>query len=372
MLGGIGKMRPCGHHHYYKYAHAINHDDLLNVSREINKDDVNGDWNYSLDNIKTINKARIFASDKLKTFTAYTPNLEVINTPFEDWNYTTKLDTININWDKVTSCTSAFNSIDLLQIPDNFTPITRNFNKLFCVGFYRIMKNNNYIFPFNEVINEAVNGNNMFSHAAHMFSRVENGATIYEIWLDDRYTFENLKYGRQFMWNTWPYGYSSIRTTPKNLNLKSLEDGTAFFDGCYLQHFNSKEGLPNLRTGNEFFEHCPLETFCEGVNNPLPSLSTGSSMFNSARLNKETAIRILNSIPSYTSGSHPLTIGIHIDYKYDSELNIILKKVCNSYITPIEELGFSLNEEITTDKGWTLNVKWNGTATENAIPAPSE
>jgi hypothetical protein len=48
-----------------------------------------------------------------------------------------------------------------------------------------------------------------------------------------------------------------------------------------------------------------------------------------------------------------------------------LKKCQNSYVAPIEELGGSLSETVTTDKGWTLRIQWNGTATENAYPAPT-
>lgn len=105
--------------------------------------------------------------------------------------------------------------------------------------------------------------------------------------------------------------------------------------------------------------------------NTFPNLSQGTEMFSICRLDKKSTISILESLPTYTSGSHPITIGIHVDHKYDPEVNVALKKCQNSYITPIEELGATLPEEITTDKGWTIAVQWNGTATDNAYPAPT-
>jgi hypothetical protein len=103
----------------------------------------------------------------------------------------------------------------------------------------------------------------------------------------------------------------------------------------------------------------------------LPKLSSGDLMFSIARLNKESIISILNSLPTYTSGTHKFTIGCHVDHKYDPEVNIAIKKCQNSFTTPIEEKGAILPEEVTENKGWTLTVQWNGTATENAYPAPT-
>lgn len=75
----------------------------------------------------------------------------------------------------------------------------------------------------------------------------------------------------------------------------------------------------------------------------LPSLSNGDLAFESCQLDKSSILKILNSIPSYTSGSHPLTIGIHVDYQTDDE---VLSAIANAEA-----------------KGWMLTVQWNGTAT---------
>lgn len=75
----------------------------------------------------------------------------------------------------------------------------------------------------------------------------------------------------------------------------------------------------------------------------FPALSTGISMFTRYALTKESALCVLNSIPAYTSGSHRLTIGIHVDHKTDEE---VLAAIADAEA-----------------KGWTLTVQWNGTPT---------
>ena len=66
-------------------------------------------------------------------------------------------------------------------------------------------------------------------------------------------------------------------------------------------------------------------------------------MCQNCQLSKESTLAILNTIPSYTSGSHPLTLGIHVDHKTDDE---VLSAIANAEA-----------------KGWTLTVQWNGTST---------
>ena len=148
-------------------------------------------------------------------------------------------------------------------------------------------------------------------------------------------------------------------------DLSSLKNAESFFNSCYNLK-NIDINLPNLEHGKYFFHMIPLEK----INLQTPKLSNGQSMFGRALLDKNSTLTFVNSLPQHLSGSHPLTIGIHIDHKYDPEVNVALKKLQNSYITPIEEFGASLPEEITIDKGWTIEIYWNGTATENAYPEP--
>lgn len=78
----------------------------------------------------------------------------------------------------------------------------------------------------------------------------------------------------------------------------------------------------------------------------FPALSTGVSMFRGYALTKESALRVLNSIPAYTSGSHRITIGIHVDNQTDEEVIEAITKA--------------------EAKGWTITAQWNGTATAAA------
>lgn len=74
--------------------------------------------------------------------------------------------------------------------------------------------------------------------------------------------------------------------------------------------------------------------------------STNGNSATAPRLNKESALRVLNSIPSFTSGNHPIVLGIHVDHQNDEE---VLAAIANAEA-----------------KGWTLEVQWNGTPTSQA------
>jgi hypothetical protein len=73
------------------------------------------------------------------------------------------------------------------------------------------------------------------------------------------------------------------------------------------------------------------------------ALNCNSSTVYRPQLNKASVLRILNSIPSYASGSHRLGIGIHVDNQSDDD---VLAAIADA-----------------ESKGWTLTVQWNGTAT---------
>ena len=121
----------------------------------------------------------------------------------------------------------------------------------------------------------------------------------------------------------------------------ALKSATGVFNQAKkLQSFEGD--LSALQTAIFFFNECENLSVCGS----LPSLANGEYMFRLCKLNKESALRVLDSIPAYTSGSHPLTLGIHVDHKSDEEV-----------IAAIE------NAEA---KGWTLTVQWNGTPTTSA------
>ena len=107
---------------------------------------------------------------------------------------------------------------------------------------------------------------------------------------------------------------------------------------AYLREW--KMQMPKLTDCTEMFY---ASKKLEDVQTEFPALEKGSNMFYECILNKESVIRIANSLPSYTSGTHAICFGIHIDHQNDEEVLAALEAV--------------------EAKGWTLTVQWNGTAT---------
>lgn len=83
-----------------------------------------------------------------------------------------------------------------------------------------------------------------------------------------------------------------------------------------------------------------------------PKASSADGMLNECQISKEIALAIINSFPTHASGTHKVTLGIHVDYEHDEELNAAID-LLNIEKTPVAEGG----------KGWTVVVQWNGTAT---------
>lgn len=153
--------------------------------------------------------------------------------------------------------------------------------------------------------------------------------------LPERMTLENLVQGGGFVCDT-------NAQLPKSLNLINLINGLCMFNGTSgLTAFYSP--LPKLENGLGMFKYDNKLAIFEST---LPSLKIGTQMFFSCILDKESTLRVLNSIPAYTSGTHELGIGIHIDHQTDEE---VLAAIANAEA-----------------KGWTLTVQWNGTPTAQA------
>lgn len=79
----------------------------------------------------------------------------------------------------------------------------------------------------------------------------------------------------------------------------------------------------------------------------LPFLKTAVGIFDKNILNKESALRVLNSIPDWSDATeHPITMGIHIDHQSDEE---VLTAIANA-----------------ETRGWTTTIQWNGVASTQA------
>ena len=131
----------------------------------------------------------------------------------------------------------------------------------------------------------------------------------------------------------------------------------------YLCHQGSIETLEIDAPVTSIASIAPLKTkyILRNVRLTTTQLSTADDAFSNAQLTRKSALHILGILPPYTSGTHKLTIGIHIDHKYDPDVNLALKKADINYEPTVE-----LPEEVTEGKGWTLTVQWNGTPTSTA------
>lgn len=77
----------------------------------------------------------------------------------------------------------------------------------------------------------------------------------------------------------------------------------------------------------------------ESIESDFPVLENGKISVNNGILDKASVLRICNTVPTWTTGTHELWLGIHIDHQNDEE---VLAAISNAEA-----------------KGWTLTVQWN-------------
>lgn len=165
--------------------------------------------------------------------------------------------------------------------------------------------------------------------------------------------------------------FRSFKTTSLE-NLTSAEDFLSF---CYSLNLGVWEyDLPNLTNGANLLGHSKATGFrgrldklqyargmCSGQSGftlfeaDLPSLIDAVNFMNQTIVDKASALRVLTTLPAYSSGTHRITIGIHIDHQADEEVLAAI--------------------EAATAKGWQVTTQWNGTATASTFalrptPAP--
>jgi hypothetical protein len=368
MIGSISKIRPCGHHHYYKYAHAKNgvhperayakDRDLNIIDREFYNDvDENNCWNFSLENAASL-RDWCFELGRFTKFKSKTPKLTNANGMFTVDNGRTSpaITEIEMDYDNLTDVFSLFYGMRLNDLPANFKPKTTNLDHLMGGGCAQhITSVNGGKFPFHEVINNATVIKNL--------CRV-NGE------MDERYTFDNATDARGMA------QYNGFTKVPPRLSLKNVTNFQhANHANTKIEYFQTVDEMSKMTTASNAFARCTnfSSLYPDYESFSWPKLSSADGMFNECILDRASIIKLSGALPDWSNdtAAHNITIGCHIDHKYDPEVNVALKKLQSSYTTPIEELGGSLSETVTTDKGWTITVQWNGTATENAYPAPT-
>lgn len=322
MIGSISKIRPCGHHHHYKYSSCVNVDDFSHIDRDYKSDiDENGLWYFNTDNAVNCGNLLRSSPANIVEVKLNLPNATTIAFSL----YGTKVKKVFIDAPKVTDLNGViyhcynleeFKMTDTSKVTElvYFAETTTKWLNISGLDFSNVTR-----------IGNGFNSN--LGYLSNSKIEADFSSVVYAVRAFSHRVLTELKY---------PVDENGVCIYNKGAGNQAIING-----------------IPQYKY------------------NTFPNLSNGSEMFGGSRLDKKSTISILESLPAYTSGSHPITIGIHVDNKYDPEVNVALKKCQNSYITPIEELGATLPEEITADKGWTLVVQWNGTATENAYPAPT-
>lgn len=141
--------------------------------------------------------------------------------------------------------------------------------------------------------------------------------------------------------------HAATVTLAENMDFSRVTTATGMFNGANLQSATFPGVWTALQIGTQLTRNTSGNPIVlTRLYSGFPSLQTGSEMFPYSQFDKESALLLLNSLPSYSSGSHPLQVGIHVDHQTDEDI-----------INAIAE---------AEAKGWTLTVKWNGTATASA------
>ena len=116
-------------------------------------------------------------------------------------------------------------------------------------------------------------------------------------------------------------------------DMPNLESGYDMFANCAtLTTFIGD--LSSLKHGNQMFIGCALTTFI----GDLSSLENGDNMFEGCKLSTETALEIVETLPTYTSGTHRITISV------TSGSSALLGEIA----------------ELAEAKGWSLTLKTDG------------
>lgn len=122
-------------------------------------------------------------------------------------------------------------------------------------------------------------------------------------------------------------------------DLPKLTNGSGMFRNMpKMERF--KGSLKALRNGQEMFCYSYSVIVFDST---LESLNEGVYIFTGGQLDKESALNVLYSVPSYTNRTPWLMLGIHVDYKLDAE---VLAAIADAEA-----------------KGWQVSVGWNGTPT---------
>lgn len=340
MIGSISKIRPCGHHHYYKYAHVKNEKDIKKVDENWKQDATliaEKVWDYPLTNLATVQSLfRNVKTGDIVRVNFNAPNCTAatefcFQADFGGSNSGYTGNGIEEVWLNAPNITSLSTFVYLSTNLKKFEMIGDTGKKLTSLSYF------------------GEGSYNLTDWTHHNFSNVTNISNAFMAARGTQPTFRMECDFRNVVYGDRAFQHQGVLSTLRHA-YKVDENG-------------NKVWLPQEYDENGNAIH-------PWMYNEFPSLTTGDAMFNGCKLDKPTTLSILNSLKTFTSGTHKLTMGIHCDLIYDKDVNTALKRVCLNYAETPELYGVKFNEEVTSDKGWTVTTQWNGSYTEKAVPQP--
>lgn len=141
---------------------------------------------------------------------------------------------------------------------------------------------------------------------------------------------------------TFPLLKAGVHMFSNCTSLEYLPEGTTFdkltlagWDGDTMDGSGAHYGM--------FFNCVNLHSLPSSLN--LASLTQAGAMFMNCRLDEESVLRVLTTIPSYTEGSHLLGVGYNTNWAYSEEVASLLETS-----TPVKAAVYNV-------KGWKISVQ---------------
>lgn len=337
---GLGKMRPMGNEHFYKYSHAKN-------------------WN----DVKRINANH-----------SYRPEIDEKGSPIYIYHQLEHPGNheggVESNYPNDYAWGTAWSHWHALKYYYNNMPNLKSFSHLFSrnmplivdVDMPKVTNCNLLLFQMNA-------GNDVIDRDRKIYIKLKNAPTT-ESFMSSCHVRKNIDV--KF--------YAPISTS-----IKGFYNSTNWIEPTYTLF---EVDAPLVKNADSAFyadiKNAQRENFIEEITISLDedgnnafvtnktvvakkfatwkNLSSAKDMFTGCRLSKEYGLAVLNDLPTYTDGKdkHQIGMGFSAAYRYDPDVNLALKKVDKDFITPLEQFGYSLPEEVTEDKGWKLSCTWYG------------
>ena len=120
--------------------------------------------------------------------------------------------------------------------------------------------------------------------------------------------------------------YKCTGLTSFSADLSNLTNGAQMFNGCsvltsFSGDLSKLKGTSSSDGGYRMFYNCSKLT---SFNSTLPALAYGQDMFYGCILDEASVLRILNSIPTYTSGTPKLHLGKRTNYLNSTDIAALL------------------------------------------------